>query len=71
MKSIPLDFVLRDEALYRDAEAQAYLKCNRTTLAAWRAQGRLRWVSLSSRSIRYRGKDLREFVESRIREGGR
>lgn len=51
-------------------EAAKILRVSPQTLAIWRCQGRRepRFVRLSARLIRYRRRDLEEFVNSRACE---
>jgi excisionase family DNA binding protein len=61
---------LVDEALYTDAWVRRYLGVDRRTLATWRSQGRINALRLSGRCLRYRGSDVRQFLEVARRAGG-
>lgn len=56
------------DPLLNEKQAAAFLGFTTRTLQAWRQRGGgPRFVRISSRAIRYRRHDLREWVESRLK----
>ena len=60
---------MADEIYFVPRQASAYLKISTSTLAKWRIyDGKLPFVKIGNRAVRYRKSDLDEFMTANLRQ---
>lgn len=60
---------LQDDRLYSIEEVADYLGLSRAALAQMRYERRgPKWVKISARVIKYRGRELRQWLDTRLRD---